>query len=335
VLAGAFVYCLYHYLAKSGNLPKSARSDEPNLIYLAVLLISLSAVPVGFQLYFERFHRPKLIVGVERSWWAIFGLCLVLSIGSVYLARHALQLVKSNEHRSEVSDSGIRRVLSGAMRIGIAALALTPCVVFTSAVIPLPVVVLCGAAFHHVDQFGNNYQIGNLIGTSGHWAYLAETKRQIKGKPIYTGHYIAVVPLSAVRLAAITSGNGSECNDLTPPMTLKSGYYVSSKPGDKPNSPHWFILLTTDSNGRRPNLRSCRCKDAVGLDLGSGRTMCAGASGRAVPARRGFGAAHDGPAPATGSLSAALRTAVTITACTWSDSLSREEGLERNGPNSA
>ena len=84
--------------------------------------------------------------------------------------------------------------------------------------------------------------------------------------------------------------------------------------------------------GRRPNLR--RCEDAVGLDLGSGRTMC-GASGRAVPARRGFGAAHDGPAPTTGSLSAALRTAVTMTACTWSDSLSREKGLERNGPNSA
>jgi len=36
-----------------------------------------------------------------------------------------------------------------------------------------------------------------------------------------------------------------------------------------------------------------------------------------------------------GSLSAALRTAVTITACTWSDSLSCEEGLERNGPDSA
>jgi hypothetical protein len=66
---------------------------------------------------------------------------------------------------------------------------------------------------------------------------------------LHNPHYIAVVPLSAVRLAAITNRNGSECNDLTPPMTLKSGYYVSSKPGDKPNSPHWFILLTTDSNG--------------------------------------------------------------------------------------
>jgi len=68
------------------------------------------------------------------------------------------------------------------------------------------------------------------------------------GKPIYKGSFIAVVPLSAVQLAAV--GRGGGCNDLiSTGEPLNSGYYVSRKPKDKPHSPHWFILLTADANG--------------------------------------------------------------------------------------
>jgi hypothetical protein len=100
-----------------------------------------------------------------------------------------------------------------------------------------------------VEPFGHHYQAGNLIGISGQWAYLAETIRKEKnGKPIYTGSYIAVVPLSRVQLAAV--GRGGGCGDLiSTGESLNSGYYVSRKPHDKPDSPHWFILLAADPNG--------------------------------------------------------------------------------------
>jgi hypothetical protein len=251
ILAGAVVYSLYHHLARHRPLLRSTKNSKPNIIYFTILPILLAGVPVGFVFYYY-YIRKSLIVGVERSWWVIFVACLILSVISIYLAFRILLLVKNYERGSALSYSGIRRVLPGGVRVGIAALALTPCVSFASAAIPLPVVFLCGAAFHHVESLGHHYQVGNLIGTSGQWAYLAETKVRVNSKLIYTytGNYIAVVPLSAVQLTTI--GNEGGCDDLVPTEAteaLNSGYYVSHKPNDKPDSRHWFILLTADPNG--------------------------------------------------------------------------------------
>jgi hypothetical protein len=103
------------------------------------------------------------------------------------------------------------RLMRQFLGVGVAAIALIPCVASVYAAFPTPPVVLCGPQFSDVDSVGRHYMIGNLIGNSGQWVYVAETR--VTGN-IATGAYIAVVPLSAVEDETI--GYVAECHNLAP-----------------------------------------------------------------------------------------------------------------------
>jgi hypothetical protein len=186
-------------------------------LVLCFFALLLALAPLGFL----RWNYRK--AGVIRPYLEIYGICALLSIASIYLAFRALVLVREHEQQPE-SEREIRRgrqrsvALSKAgrvvQRMGIAALALAPWATFTfAAAAPLPAVYLCGPSFNHEDSSGRHYAVGNLIGTSSQWAYIAETRFSPTGSNI--GNYIAIIPLSEVQLQAI--GNDGECNDLFPP----------------------------------------------------------------------------------------------------------------------
>ena len=205
ILIGVGAYLIYERIE-----PDRAKTNR-NLLHPARILawLSLAALLASVPLVFLHFTTHGLIPGVIRPYWEIYVFCLALNVVSVGLAFFAL--LRAEYSRSRWSQ---HRVIG----MGIAALALAPCVASASASFPLPKVVLCGPQFSHVDSVGRHYAIGNLIGISGQWVYVAETKTRSLQKPnevIYVGNYIAVIPLSAVELESI--GQDGECNDLQAP----------------------------------------------------------------------------------------------------------------------
>jgi hypothetical protein len=205
IIIGAAAYLIYDKIE-----PASARTSgkflHPARILAWLLLAAfLASVPLGFLLL----TTSNLIPGVIRPYWEIYIFCFAVNIASVGLALFGLLKV------DRADSTGRQHLVIG---MGIAALALVPCVASASAAFPLPKVVLCGPGFSHVDNLHRHYAIGNLIGTSGQWIYVAETKTRSLQKPngvIYRGNYIAVFPLSAVELETI--GYDGECNDLQAP----------------------------------------------------------------------------------------------------------------------
>jgi len=220
IAVGVVAYIFLEFLLKdSWRRTLTANEGQPYRHFLILFFAALLALaPLGFlQLNYRE-------AGVIRSYWEIYGLCAGLSILSIYLAFRVLVLVREHERQAESereSHPGRQRSIAlsktvrSGVRVAIAALALVPCVTFAfAAAAPLPVVYLCGPSFNHVDSYGRHYAVGNLIGISSQWAYIAESRFNSAGTT-YIGNYIAVIPLSEVQLQAI--GNDSECNNLLPP----------------------------------------------------------------------------------------------------------------------
>lgn len=220
IAVGAAAYFILEFILKdSWRRALTANAGHPQrhlLILFFAMLLALA--PLGFlQLNYTE-------VGVIRSYWEIFGLCAALSILSIYLALRVLVLVREHEqqaeaeremHRGRQRSLALSKAARAGVRVGIAALALVPSVSFTfAAAAPLPVVYLCGPSFNHVDSSGRHYAVGNLIGISSQWAYIAETRINSTAGT-YIGNYIAVIPLSEVQLQAI--GGDGECNNILPP----------------------------------------------------------------------------------------------------------------------
>jgi hypothetical protein len=174
-------------------------------IYSLLIATAMGLVPLGFL----EIVRRSTLHGVIRSYWQIFILCAIISFLFVRLAWYVLP-------RTNIQN--LRRILG----IGVLSLAAVPVVASASAAYAFPIVTVCGPAFSHVDQFGDHYAIGNLIGTSGQWLYVAETraKSPSQGKYIFIGGYIAVIPVSSVKLEAI--GKDASCGDLQSPITPAS-----------------------------------------------------------------------------------------------------------------
>jgi hypothetical protein len=183
---------LYHPDTKRGRL----------LIWQArATLISAAAASLVtrlFLLYTERFFDP----GVLRSWYEIVAVCFVINVVVIGLAFFVLRLVDGH-----IGSRPLRQFLG----FGVVAIALIPCIASAYAAFPLPRVVLCGAGFYYHDSAGRRYMVGNLIGSNGQWVYVAETHTF---NNFANGHYISVVPLSAVDDETI--GQSAECNNLAP-----------------------------------------------------------------------------------------------------------------------
>jgi hypothetical protein len=98
-------------------------------------------------------------------------------------------------------------------------------VLVTFAVIPGWATVSASTLFPYTlmcsSSFGGGVHSGNLIGTNGVWAYMTEYRSQIvNGNRVYDRPYVAVVPLSSIRLQVIGNSKyvGGECeNWLTNP----------------------------------------------------------------------------------------------------------------------
>ena len=198
LIAAMPVYYAYYLFRASKYRPVPA--GKPSQVVLAVVFVlTSSAVLAAVPALFTIATRSYFYAGVLRPWKEIFLACFLINIVVVGLARLALWLVDTLIHG---------KILRHVLAVGAVALALIPCVASVYATYPLPKVVLCGPEFS-VYENGHRYMEGNLIGDSGQWAYVAET-RQNDGKEF--GAYISVVPLSAVNLETI--GSPAECNNL-------------------------------------------------------------------------------------------------------------------------
>lgn len=163
-----------------------------------LVAVGFAAAIAFVPLIFLEIVRRNTIHGVIRPYWEIYLLCAILNLAFVRVALHLLP-------RANIR--GLREVLG----IGILALAFTPAVASVSAAYAFPIVKVCGPAFSHD---GGDYAIGNLVGSDGQWIYVAETIANMPrtGTYRFIGGYIAVIPLSSVRLEAI--GGFASCGDL-------------------------------------------------------------------------------------------------------------------------
>jgi hypothetical protein len=238
IAVGVGAYVLAELLLK-GSWRRALTADVAGpwrSLLLIVFAAVLALVPLGF---LQLNYGSSAVI---RSYWDIYALCAGLNILSILLALRVLVLVREQERQAadeQALRGGRRRSLALARaagagaRMSIAALALLPCVAFTfAAAAPLPVVYLCGPSFNHVDSSGRHYAVGNLIGISSAWAYIAETRVNSSGTT-YIGNYIAVIPLSEVQLQAI--GSDSECNNLVPPSPAPSPSPSPSAPSPSPS----------------------------------------------------------------------------------------------------
>jgi hypothetical protein len=173
--------------------------------------VALALLFTGIALLFARFFWRSPIpangaqdsIGIyPRPWWNILILCLILDTASIRLALHFLR---------RVPVAGWRRIPQYAIRVIILAVAFIPILASISAPYAFPIVKLCSPEFTHPAQAGTHYTLGNLIGVSGQYVYVAEvlTKELRPGKFEFAAGYIAVIPLSEVKILAI--GQNASC----------------------------------------------------------------------------------------------------------------------------
>ena len=242
--------------APTGSNAISKVTRPLSLLALAALL---AAVPIGFLRFYQTYATPHTLAGVIRPYWEIYLLCLILSILFIGLAcvlwyvlsrgRKHQQEIEVREHeeaklKRERGGTRHYKVVRAGIVMGIAAVALIPCISFAAAAIPLPVVVLCGAQFSNIDKFGRHYVWGSLIGTSGQSVYVAVTRERSSlsgGNTFhYVGNYIAVIPLSSAQLETI--GSDAECNYAVQTPA------ISQNPVSEAN-PYFAINYAEDSVG--------------------------------------------------------------------------------------
>ena len=195
ISVGVLIYLLY--MRSEGFWDGlNARPIAPWLWSLALSLV-LAAVP----LLFLHFVRKTTIHGVIRPYWQIFVLCGILNLVFIRLAIYLLP---------KTNIKGLREILG----IGVLSLMLIPVSASAAASYAFPIVKLCGTSFARSDRHGHDYAIGNLVGSNGQWAYVAETLA-LSPKPnkyVFLGGYIAIIPLSEVQLEGI--GRDASCGDL-------------------------------------------------------------------------------------------------------------------------
>ena len=181
IIAGLLAYLIYKRVTGNG---KSQLSEVKSWLLAVALAIILGIVP----LVFLPFVRRTTFHGVIRPHWQIFVACFVFNLVFVRLALYLLP---------KVQIPGLQEITC----IGVCTFALIPAVASVTATYRFPDVRLCGQSFADSGTH-DNYAVGNLIGTSGQWIYVAETitRSPRPGKYIFIGSYIAVIPLSAVNL---------------------------------------------------------------------------------------------------------------------------------------
>jgi hypothetical protein len=194
--------------------PRSAGRKCETWRWVASLALALFFT--GVALLFTRFFWRSPIpsngaqdsIGIyPRPWWNILVLCLVLDTISIRLAMHFLPRVP------EIVWGKIPRA---AVWVMILALAFIPILASISAPYAFPIVKLCGPEFTHPAKAGTNYTLGNLIGVSGQYVYVAEilTTEPRPNRFEFAAGYIAVIPLSEVKIMAI--GQNASCGPFAP-----------------------------------------------------------------------------------------------------------------------
>jgi hypothetical protein len=172
-----------------------------------LISVVLALFFTGITLLFASFLWISPIPGIfPRPLPDTFIICLILDTVAIRLALHFLP--KLPRFR--------RKALQDTMRLAILTLALIPIVASTSAAYAFPIVKLCGPDFTSLGTQGRHYAIGNLIGVSGQWVYVAEilTKEPRPHHFEFAAGYIAAIPLSEVRLEAI--GRNASCGEMVP-----------------------------------------------------------------------------------------------------------------------
>jgi len=195
--------------------PRSARRKRKagRWVASAVLALFFTSIALLFARFFWRSPIPangaQDSIGIfPRPWWNILILCLILDTVLIRLALHFL---------SKVPTVGWRRVPQDAIRVMILALAFIPILASISAPYAFPIVKLCGPDFTHPFKAGGNYTLGNLIGINGQYVYVAEvlTKEPKPNQFTFSAGYIAVIPLSEVKIVAI--GQNASCGPFASP----------------------------------------------------------------------------------------------------------------------
>ena len=197
IVIGLAAYSLYKGQKGLRDLLSSrgAKSWALSVVAAAVL----ACLPLVFLLLVRR----TTIHGVIRPYWQVFLACLVLNFVFIRIALYLLP---------KINVQGLQEILG----VAVLAFAFVPVVASIQATFRFPVVALCGPEFSNHGTH-SRYAIGNLIGTSGQWIYVSEAVTSSSKPPKFLGSYIAVIPLSAVRLESI--GSITSCGDLRAPVT--------------------------------------------------------------------------------------------------------------------
>lgn len=145
-----------------------------------------------------------------RPWWNILIICLILDAIAIRLALYFVPKIPKRP-------GFLKRIPQDAFRVWVLTIAFIPIVASTSAAYAFPLVKLCGPAFSYHGTQGRRYAIGNLIGVSGQYAYIAEvlTKEPERDHFVFSAGYMAVIPLSEAQLMPI--GRNASCGQLAPP----------------------------------------------------------------------------------------------------------------------
>ena len=189
-----------------------------------IVAIIIGAVEAGIFLGFYAVHKSGVNYGIVIASWEAFLYVLGISfiaavIALIFFPRPYGSVPPAapdaKEHVARRLSRLEWRVLVGVL----VTFAVIPGWAAVSASTLFPYTLACSSSFAENGVHG--VHSGNLIGTNGAWAYMTEYRsRVVKGHRVYDRPYVAVVPLSSIRLLVIGNSKyvGGECGDwLTNP----------------------------------------------------------------------------------------------------------------------
>jgi hypothetical protein len=201
-----YVYSKFSKPEKPNRRNRKTRFRLPGQVLL-VLVAALLAALVTF-LFLQK-TKHFFSSGVLRPEHQIIYASFAMSVVMMGLGIAGLSAI----------DRRIQSVLARRLfGTAIVAVALVPCVASAYASFPLPGVTLCGPSFA-ADDGGDHDTIGNLIGNSGDWAYVAQFNYDDPHDTSKaTSSFISVLPLSEVKYESISVGdNDAGCVNLANP----------------------------------------------------------------------------------------------------------------------
>lgn len=180
-------------------------------LFLSVILgAAQAAVSIPYYVFHsERYFRPGVVIPVRAGLLVAAGLC-ALAVGVALILMPAplegtvlsASVSPEKEWRKPSQLRPAEWKAWVAILVGFAAI---PGIATFSAVTLFPATRVCSTSF-------NNGQLaGNLIATSGGWAYMIEYRDNDNN---YSHDYIAVIPQSELRLQTV--GIYGNCNTLSP-----------------------------------------------------------------------------------------------------------------------